>query len=348
MESRENKMPFSVVNLLPDEIEERIWKILSTSEAPPDVVYGSDADGSFMDKDLRSWNLANLKSTLSHMEEPILGISTPYSYFGALMTSFAWHTEDMDLMAINYVHYGAPKLWYVVPPKYGHLLESAAKRLFPEDGKKCSKFLRHKNHLVSPKTMTELGIPFQKIIQEPGQFIVQAPYLYHSGFNLGFNMAEAINFATPRWIPYGRSARPCECGLIKTRFSMVPFVKNFEPENFEAWFSNQGLEPHPEDPPEVLRDFALKMKDPEEYKTKMEKKLKIKRSSKASNAKKHWLVFQNPLLKQVKVRVNPKTKTCHQDDLHLLKLLVDVEKSPDLQQLIDSGDLIKIGIKAAH
>ena len=89
MESRENKMPFSVVNLLPDEIEERIWKILSTSEAPPDVVYGSDADGSFMDKDLRSWNLANLKSTLSHMEEPILGISTPYSYFGALMTSFA-------------------------------------------------------------------------------------------------------------------------------------------------------------------------------------------------------------------------------------------------------------------
>ena len=83
-------------------------------------------------------------------------------------------------------------------------------------------------------------------------------------------------------------------------------------------------------------------------KTKMEKKLKIKRSSKASNAIKHWLVFQNPLLKQVKVRVNPKTKTCHQDDLHLLKLLVDVEKSPDLQQLIDSGDLIKIGIKAAH
>lgn len=44
-----------------------------------------------------------------------------------------------------------------------------------------------------------------------GEFIVLNAAAYHSGYNLGFNCAEAINFATPAWLPLGRSARPCRC-----------------------------------------------------------------------------------------------------------------------------------------
>lgn len=43
------------------------------------------------------------------MIENLSGINTPYLYMGHWKTLFAWHTEDLDLGAINYLHYGKPK-----------------------------------------------------------------------------------------------------------------------------------------------------------------------------------------------------------------------------------------------
>lgn len=72
--------------------------------------------------------------------------------------------------------------------------------------------MRHKTTVVNPHLiMREDNIDIYTAVQEEGEFIVTFPYCYHSGFNLGFNCAESVNFATPRWIEYGQRSRPCNC-----------------------------------------------------------------------------------------------------------------------------------------
>ncbi|XP_053058516.1 lysine-specific demethylase 4D-like [Acinonyx jubatus] len=169
----------------------------------------------------------------------IEGVNTPYLYFGMWKTTFTWHTEDMDLYSINYLHFGEPKTWYVVPPEHGRRLERLATELFPGSARACDAFLRHKVALISPTVLKDNGIPFNRITQEAGEFMVTFPYGYHSGFNHGLNCAEAINFATPRWIDYGKVASQCSCGEARVTFSMDAFVRILQPERYELWKRGQ-------------------------------------------------------------------------------------------------------------
>jgi len=64
---------------------------------------------SLFDEDAK-WNLNSLHSILNDgLTSKIQGVNTPYLYIGSWKTLFAWHKEDLDLGAINYLHFGKPK-----------------------------------------------------------------------------------------------------------------------------------------------------------------------------------------------------------------------------------------------
>ena len=51
-------------------------------------------------------------------------------------------------------------------------------------------------------------------------FFLVLPYAYHCGFNLGYNIAEAVNYATVDWIPFGKKSVNCDCKRKKTMFTI--------------------------------------------------------------------------------------------------------------------------------
>nr|XP_020760225.1 lysine-specific demethylase 4C isoform X6 [Odocoileus virginianus texanus] len=240
-----------------EDLERKYWKNL-TFVAP---IYGADINGSIYDEGVDEWNIARLDTVLDVVEEEcgisIEGVNTPYLYFGMWKTTFAWHTEDMDLYSINYLHFGEPKSWYAIPPEHGKRLERLAQGFFPSSSQGCDAFLRHKMTLISPSVLKKYGIPFDKITQEAGEFMITFPYGYHAGFNHGFNCAESTNFATVRWIDYGKVAKLCTCRKDMVKISMDIFVRKFQPDRYQLWKQGKDIytidhtKPTPESTPEV-------------------------------------------------------------------------------------------------
>ncbi|XP_068196503.1 lysine-specific demethylase 4A-like [Antennarius striatus] len=226
-----------------EELERKYWKNVTFN--PP--IYGADVNGSLYDPDVKEWNICHLDTILDTVEREsgitIEGVNTPYLYFGMWKTTFAWHTEDMDLYSINYLHLGEPKSWYCIPPEHGKRLERLAQGFFPGSFQTCEAFLRHKMTLISPSILKKYGIPFDKITQEAGEFMVTFPYAYHAGFNHGFNCAESTNFATERWIEYGKQAVLCSCRKDMVKIGMDVFVKKFQPDRYEPWLAGRDVAP---------------------------------------------------------------------------------------------------------
>lgn len=190
------------------ELEENYWKTINFGQP----MYGADMPGSLFDDRTTSWNVAKLPNLLDVLGTKVPGVNTAYLYLGMWKATFAWHLEDVDLYSINYIHFGAPKQWYSISQEDARKFEAAMKKIWPNDAKNCSQFLRHKTYLISPEKLEkQFNIKVNRLVHYEGEFVITYPYGYHSGYNIGYNCAESVNFANESWLNFGRIAKKCEC-----------------------------------------------------------------------------------------------------------------------------------------
>ena len=241
-----------------EELERLYWSydLIDRSDDP---LYGADVPASLIDAERKIWNVGrdeifnDFGRRLTQVEDG------SYLYFGMWKSTFSWHIEDMDLYGVNYLHYGAPKSWYCIPPAHGYKLEMAARELFPDWAEICFNFLRHKICMISPELLARRGVKVNKMVQEERDLIIVFPHAYHAGFNHGFNIAEASNFGTPSWVEHGKRHRPCRCSQADraVKIDMEPLVEAFQPDRLQSWRAGTDLQPHPDDSREVRNIFAF-------------------------------------------------------------------------------------------
>ncbi|XP_039175006.1 lysine-specific demethylase 5B isoform X1 [Crotalus tigris] len=215
------------VHMVPTElVEKEFWRLVSTIEEDVTVEYGADIaskefgsgfpvrggkiklrpeEEEYLDS---GWNLNNMpvmeQSVLAHITADICGMKLPWLYVGMCFSSFCWHIEDHWSYSINYLHWGEPKTWYGAPGYAAEQLEDVMKKLAPELFESQPDLLHQLVTIMNPNTLMSHGVPIYRTNQCAGEFVITFPRAYHSGFNQGFNFAEAVNFCTVDWLPLGR------------------------------------------------------------------------------------------------------------------------------------------------
>ncbi|KAG5516020.1 hypothetical protein RHGRI_036910 [Rhododendron griersonianum] len=209
------------------EIEGEYWRIVEKPTDEVEVYYGADLEtGSFgsgfpkasslLSKEesdqytVSGWNLNNFPrlpgSALCFERCEISGVLVPWLYVGMCFSSFCWHVEDHHLYSLNYLHWGDPKIWYGVPGSHACELENAMKKHLPDLFKEQPDLLRELVTQLSPSILKDEGVPVYRVVQHSGEFVLTFPRAYHSGFNCGFNCAEAVNVAPIDWLEHGQTA----------------------------------------------------------------------------------------------------------------------------------------------
>lgn len=152
-------------------------------------------------------NLNNLpfdkNSLLNYLDVDISGMTIPWIYIGNTFSTFCWHVEDQYTLSANYQHFGATKKWYSIPSKSAEAFEQFMQDLAPDLFAKQPDILHQLITLVSPYKLSENGIECFTANQNPGEYIITYPRVYHAGFNCGYNFNEAVNFTMTEWLDYG-------------------------------------------------------------------------------------------------------------------------------------------------
>eukprot|EP00897_Mesotaenium_endlicherianum_P002632 jgi/Mesen1/2397/ME000157S01531 len=260
-----------------EQIEGEFWRIVEQPTEQIEVLYGQDLEiGKFGSGFPRGapgheysrgsyegsgWNLLNIArlpgSLLAFEEAEISGVVVPWLYLGMCFSSFCWHVEDHHFYSVNFVHWGAPKVWYGVPGHAAPQLEAAMRKHLPHLFHQHPDLLQYLVTQLSPSILRQEGVPVFRLVQSPREFVITFPRAYHAGFNSGFNCAEAVNVAPASWLLHGQ--RAVEAYRLQRRKTSVSHDKllllaarravSFRARSLDTWRSPSAPAQHLAPPP---------------------------------------------------------------------------------------------------
>ena len=67
-----------------------------------------------------------------------------------------------------------------------------------------------------------------KTVHNAGEFMISRAAAYHSGFNFGFNIAEAVNFAVADWLKLAKNVSYCKCVNFSVKLNYEDFMRNLK------------------------------------------------------------------------------------------------------------------------
>ncbi|KIK29056.1 hypothetical protein PISMIDRAFT_516418 [Pisolithus microcarpus 441] len=203
------------------DVEHEFWRLVQSPNETVEIEYGADVHSTTHGSAMPTmethplepasrdpWNLNNMpilsESLLRYIKSDISGMTVPWTYVGMIFSTFCWHNEDHYTYSINFQHWGETKTWYGIPGSDADKFEAAIKSEAPDLFEAQPDLLFQLVTLMNPKRLSAAGVRVYACNQRAGEFVITFPKAYHAGFNHGLNFNEAVNFALPDWLPFGR------------------------------------------------------------------------------------------------------------------------------------------------
>lgn len=129
--------------------------------------YGYNTTATLFNASHQIWNLRRLENALlrTYQTSPIPGINRSVLLLGGRTSFFSWHVEDEMLPSVNYLHWGKPKVWYIVHPPFTSMFEDLLKRTYgvdPDIGP-CTNPFEHKIWLTDPDFLDRHHIGYSRV-----------------------------------------------------------------------------------------------------------------------------------------------------------------------------------------
>lgn len=142
------------------------------------------------------------------------GINIPIFRLGTRASFEEMHKSFGLLDRADVLHWGAPRLWLVVQLNFQRALElRLANHLTRRGGYPswCAMPTYHKDFMIAPSLLRKWNIPFEIVVQMPGDLVYLRDWVPHQVIDLGTNISETVSVGSAEWNMSTSKFLNCPC-----------------------------------------------------------------------------------------------------------------------------------------